>query len=309
MFRRLLLTLALLLGLVVPAAAQEDTQVFVVAGGGAPPSGYTGPGDVISYTAFWGLRAYSGAIVTTGTLALVNLTRASDSRSCDVIVSGTGGLGLTGNCSNGGDNGSTVTAWCTSTTCKLVTLYDQTGGGRNLTQAVSADQPTLIISCVNSLPCWQATSNVVTMVTAGSFTPATGKATLIVVAERISGTGGGLVQEAAAANRFLAVAANTWQTKVASGNTLNGTAADGAWHVGQGVINTAGGTVTNIDNAQTTGTANGNTTAGVAGFVGGSSSTIRWSELGFVDNVQATTTQQTSICDNAFTYWGTATSC
>lgn len=96
-----------------PALASLSLTGAGLSADSSAPATYIGPGDIVSFTAWWGLRAYNGAIVTTGTQALVNIRRTSDSRTCDIIVNSSGGAGLLGNCSTGGDNGSTPLSWAT----------------------------------------------------------------------------------------------------------------------------------------------------------------------------------------------------
>lgn len=98
--------------------------------GGGGGGGYLGLGDLDTYAVYAGLRAYSAAIVAAGTQPLVNVSRVSDSHTCDILVSGTGYLGNTANCSTGGDNGAAAATFC-ATTCNVPILYDQTGGGHN----------------------------------------------------------------------------------------------------------------------------------------------------------------------------------
>lgn len=62
----------------------------------AVSTSYTGPGDIVSgATAWYGLRAYSAAVAATGTQKSVNLRRASDNATTDVLIATSGNLGLT----------------------------------------------------------------------------------------------------------------------------------------------------------------------------------------------------------------------
>lgn len=112
-------------------------------GGGG---GYTGPGDVATFTFWGGLRAYSAAVATAGTQAAVNVRRASDSHTCDILVNASGLLGNTANCSTGGDNAQAVASFIAATTGLVVTVYDQTGSGVSCTQATTSKQPQLLLS-------------------------------------------------------------------------------------------------------------------------------------------------------------------
>jgi hypothetical protein len=57
--------------------------------------GYQGPGDVLSGAAFWyGLRGYSCAYAGPGTNKAVNIRRASDSNTTDVVILANGSLDI-----------------------------------------------------------------------------------------------------------------------------------------------------------------------------------------------------------------------
>lgn len=88
---------------------------------------YSGPGDVVAFDFWWGLRAYSSAIATTGTQKLIQVRRASDNTTQDTGMvcgaldsasastfagtdaSGTGSITLTTLTFTGGHVGDTVT--------------------------------------------------------------------------------------------------------------------------------------------------------------------------------------------------------
>lgn len=108
----------------------------------------TGPflGDIQTsgQVAYWGLRAYTAAIAAAGTQPLVNLRRSADSHTCDILVSSSGGMGNTANCSTGGDNGTAFASWATSNVY-VTTWYNQVSScsGCNLTQSNASLQPLL----------------------------------------------------------------------------------------------------------------------------------------------------------------------
>lgn len=108
-------------------------------------------GDLLASTThkgFWGVRAYTSAEALAGTAKLVNVIRASDSHTCDVLVSSsTGGLGLTANCGTGGDDGQTLASFLTATTGKVVTIYNHVGGGCDMTVTAAA-RPAMSLSPV-----------------------------------------------------------------------------------------------------------------------------------------------------------------
>ena len=103
--RKLLALLLAALLLAPPLAKAQDATVIIPWASAAPT--YTGPGDIVSFTAWYGLRAYSAAVAATGTQKAINITRASDSEVCDVLIATSGSLGLTANCT-GADSGITA---------------------------------------------------------------------------------------------------------------------------------------------------------------------------------------------------------
>lgn len=134
-------------------------QLSLLGVGGPHPTGYTGPGNVVSgAVAWWGLRAYNQACANSN-CQIINIFRASDSHQCDILASSKGGLGNTANCSTGGDNGETVATWCNATTCTVGQVYDQSGanscsGGNpcHIFQVTAADEPPINFSGIGSLP-------------------------------------------------------------------------------------------------------------------------------------------------------------
>ena len=108
---------ALLLACASPALAQFwPVAPLGQAGHGA--SSYVGPGDVVSGAAAWyGLRGYNAAY-STGSNPAVNIRRASDGHTCDLLVTSAGAIGNTANCSTGGDNGQSAASFAgTAATC------------------------------------------------------------------------------------------------------------------------------------------------------------------------------------------------
>lgn len=143
----------LVLASVVSAHAywQSRTQISI-----ASPAGYIGPGDITTFSVWWGFRAYT--LASAGTKS-ANICNALDAVCADIntlangnfdIASATGGSLLCG--SVGG-------------TCTVKTLYDKTGNNLctgsvacDITQATIGNRPTLVLSCLGSLPCLGWTS-------------------------------------------------------------------------------------------------------------------------------------------------------
>lgn len=57
-----------------------------------PPPAYTGPGDIVSFTYWGGMRAYSAAVAATGTQKSINVRRASDNATQDILILTSGAL-------------------------------------------------------------------------------------------------------------------------------------------------------------------------------------------------------------------------
>ena len=89
-------------------------------------------------TAWYGLRAAKAAVIGS---RCVRIRRASDNAEQD-FVSVTGG----------GADTVAITAFLSGTTGTVVTLYDQTGNGNNVTQATAGSQPAFTLSGIGSLP-------------------------------------------------------------------------------------------------------------------------------------------------------------
>jgi Alpha-L-arabinofuranosidase B, catalytic len=147
--RRLALILALVL---IPPTADAFYGARRVLLASKLAAGYSGALDVVSgqaATACYSLRACSVAWATASG-KLVEIKRASDSHTCDVLAATAGGFGLTANCSSGGDAGQTASAFCTSTTCTVIDFYDQSGN--SLDANVVEHAPTLA-STASTLRC------------------------------------------------------------------------------------------------------------------------------------------------------------
>jgi hypothetical protein len=294
---------ALLLGF--PAYAQMTTT-----GAGKLPvivAAYVGPGDIVgSAKAWWGLRAYSAA-QTDGTHKAINVIRASDSQTCDVFINTSGGLGNTTACS-GAANGTAIATFCNATTCKVVTRYDQTGNGNDLTQATGAKQAVLTFSCRGSLPCeaYAAGQNY-----GATFSTTNNPFTLSAVAIRTGAfTSEGDMFIQSGAGFYFDTSSNT--VSYFNGGAISVTASDNAWHAMElSVDGTASAFI--IDGGTPVTTANSFNMTGTL-VVGDKSSTPTNGLTGNVGEmgiwpIKFTGTQATNICHNQFVYWGTSTSC
>jgi Alpha-L-arabinofuranosidase B, catalytic len=275
---------------------------------------FTGPGDIVaSATAFWGLRAYNAAYATSNG-KLVNVVRASDSHTCDLLAASTGGVGLTANCSSGADNGQSATAFCNSTTCSVTEAYDQTGSGNNVTQSTGADQPTITFNCINtSLPCMTFSGS--SQFLQGSGITVNQPFTVSYVAERTGNfNNGGSTFGSHNGVVSLGFQNNANQVYMFAGAaTIVGTAADSAAHIVQNVFNGAS-SIFNIDGTGTTvspgtsGPSNANPLAVGSAGNGSNFLTGYLMEQGLWP-VAFSSAQNTSMCHNQYGYWATSTSC
>lgn len=91
---------------------------------------YTGPGDIVTFDAWWGLRGYTATYAGGGALAkALDLNTTADDDLVTVLLNSNGTLNTSGLPDLG--------------THKISKLYDQTGGGLHLVQATHANRPTL----------------------------------------------------------------------------------------------------------------------------------------------------------------------
>jgi hypothetical protein len=281
-----------------------------VTSAGAGPV-YVGPGDVISGGLAWfGMRAYSNAIAVAGTQQLAGLVRASDSNTCDIIVATSGGVGLTANCSTGGDNGSTLAAWCNATTCSVTTWYDQTGHSNNVVQATGADQPTITVSCSNSQPCLTF-SAVQLMKTSVDTTSGTAQPLLLSIeAERTGNfTTGGNAYRGTGNNIILGgnSSTNSWFAYAGSTVATVSGITDSVFHAINVVYNGAS-TVFNHDGTEAT-LSPGSTGMIFQIQVGDGANWIgNIAEVGYWAGAK-TMTERNNLCHNQRLYWGSTGTC
>lgn len=131
---RVLLTALAIAGLVLgPAASRPgpDSNYNLSVG----PPAYVGPGDITSFTAWWGFRAYSAATAGNKAIRVV----AADTTQTDINTLANGSL-----------DAATLAAFIVAHgACTITTMYDQVGTN-NLTQAGATHQPAITANVVNS---------------------------------------------------------------------------------------------------------------------------------------------------------------
>ena len=127
------------------------------------PSGYTGPGDVVSGAYAWyGLRGYTAAY-STGSNPALDLVDQAGANQITVNILSDGRLDV-----------ASISAWVTAnsvSTIKVKRWYDQSGNARHLNQATLTNMPVLNLTGFGSLPAVTITGTVPqTMATStGSF--------------------------------------------------------------------------------------------------------------------------------------------
>jgi hypothetical protein len=277
-------------------------QRYGVTYGAPSPASFALPGNVASFTAWWGLRAYSASHCT-GAVKAVQIRRASDNALLDVLIGTDCNIAI-----------APAVAHCAATTCTVRTFYDQVAGNAcggascDLLQTTDANQPAFTFNCNGTKPCIQSAATAQTLTSANSHTPAGATGTLYYVGRRSVGTGATvmLAQTAGAGNRIQGTsAASTWSSLGASGiSTLAAT--ENTFHVAMSVNTPTGASAfIAIDGGQTGGTTVGGTVAGVpSGFRGGTSTTTSSFEGGFVDNAIVPLTSRTALSSLARGYYG-----
>jgi len=291
----------LALCVVFPAHARITPyrQYLMQVGRHAPTTSYVGPVDAATEVATncYALRAASAAAAI-ATKKAIRVRRASDNATLDIGVLKTGALDI-----------SSLTTFLTATTGFVNIWYDQCPGADNVVQNTAGNQPPLTLSALGSFPAVCPNANTITMIGVSNVTPATGKVSVSVVANRASGTGSGIwIRQAGASGSGLtpASSANNVIGRGAASGTITTTASDAAWHAISAVVNGASpASNVDVDGTTTTGTMNGNTTAGTPrAMTGGTTTTLCAMELLVFDNVAFSGAEQTAINSNQHTYWG-----
>lgn len=255
---------------------------------------YTGPGDIVAFTAWYGLRAYSAAVAAAGSAA-VRVRRASDSTETDISV-----------LSNGELNIAALTSFLASTTGTVSKLYDQTGGGRVVSQASASAQPDIVLSALNGRPTVQLTATSKTLLSAANFTPSSAVNSFSWYGKRVGTAGNTFFKENGQNNRTgFTGGANLAIVTGGAGTSISASAADSSFHAVQAVCNGAS-SVLSIDGTETTGTATGNATAGLITVVGATGNTTSFMEAGFITAVALSSGNRSSLQGNQSGFWGTA---
>lgn len=300
----------------MPAYAHTPFSGILFPGESAPSppcvSTYTGPGDIVAFTAWGGVRAYNRAVTCSGT-RMLQVRKNATSEICDVLTALNGGPGLTAACT-GASSGQTLSAWCGLATqaCRVVKQYDQTGNTAcagnpcDWVQATAGEQPYISGTTLGNDIEIFFSSTPKSLKVADNYTPSNAKMSLMVVSFRTSNAFLGYsLKDVGSGNsiRFKNIGAHTWEMVGGSAGTITATAVDSHWHSGIGVIN-GSSSVLNIDAIETTGTVTGSTVAAKPSIETGGVMTVESRETGFIDNFALSPAQRTALTLNASTYWG-----
>jgi len=272
-----------------------------------PQSSYVGPGDVASGAkAWWGTRAYNKAAAK-ATQKLVNIRRASDSVTCDVLADfQTGGPGITNACSSATSNGQTAFNFCSGTQCFVTKAYDQSGalqcGGAacDVSQATTANQPQFNFNCFYSFACIQYTTSSMTLAspTGPALTLPFSASGLGARTGAFAANGVFYSQGSTVAQFLYANVANRVELSN-TGTSSTVTASDSANHSLTGIFNGASSSIT-VDGTNTAVTGvTGATTSGVFNL-GLAPITATISEMGVWGS--DLTSSATALCTNEYNY-------
>ena len=286
----------------------------------APASAaYQGPGDlgISGAVAWWGFRCYSNAY--SGSVADITDSSTGDTTGTRLqCASGVvSALVSASACTFVTSTACSTLATTCAVSCNIEEMYDQTGGTNctstacNVLQATNADRPTIVISCLGSFYCLKGNNNG-GLVTANPIVTLTQPLSYSVVANLSTTTSAAGLLGSATSNQSVQTASTTATIQAFAGTALTGSFSLSAWHSVQAVMNTTG--TLNIDNIGiTTGSVGVNSlSTRTLEFAGNSGNSLRTTgeELeGGVWSGAFNSGQQTSLCHNQYSYWGTSTSC
>jgi hypothetical protein len=261
---------------------------------------YTGPGDVIGGATAWcGLRGYSAAYAAPGTGKAINIRRASDNATQDIVILSTGALDI-----------ASATTFCNATTCFVTEIYDQVGT-LHVTQATAASQPQLNLSCFNSLPCLVGNGTAGWLKSTGTFAGHAQPYSLSAVFNFTTSANTYLMASDNARPFVSKTSANTIDLNCGSDTTI--TASNNVTHAGNFLCSGASSfaNIDGTDNSVSAGTnAFGANDANIMTIADGYNPMIgNFFEGGFWMSTGFSSGNRTSLCHNQFTYWGTSTSC
>lgn len=227
------------------------------------------------------------------------LRRASDNAEGDIPF-----LGATGFTGSPWDEAAAA-AHCASTTCFLVTWYNQ-GTGANPVQTTPANQLQLVFNCKGLLPCFRSTAATQAAVTAANVTPSATVMSMAAVGMRAGADVGGcaFAQQNGPQNRIIGGAGTfTWLARGGGAGFMTLSAINDAWHAAASTINGAA-SATNTDGNEVSASALGTLTAGPMGVSGAAATTCNYVEAIVWDNTVLTQPQRAALVANQSSFWG-----
>lgn len=309
--RRFLATCLVAIGVfsVVPVSAQVPMTGAGKAG--ALGSAYAGPGDIVAFSEWFGLRcysaAYSGNVVDVTDSATGNTTGTRLTCSGGVVsalVSANACTFVTGNvCS--------ALATTCAIACNVVNIYDQTRTVIPLTQATNSARATYTRNCLNTtLPCLTFLGSSSQFYTSSVLYTGSQPFSFSAVVDRTAtGSYTSPLIYATAIGFLWNTSANSLETHCTT-DTLFETMSDNSWHALQGVCNGATtASVLMVDATAYTGLGGG--TSGVTGAataignIGGAVYTGKWAEAGMINGIALNSTQYGALHTNELAYYGT----
>lgn len=289
-------------------ASSASAQLAQMGAGKATVVSYTGPGDSFAYTGWYSCtRGYSGAYASPGTNTACNVSRASDSHACDLLIANSGNIGNTVNCGTGGDNGQSASSFCNATTCSVVKMYDQSGNA-HLQTFVAAHLGTLTFNCQSlTVPCVTYAGSQFSNESTTNSLPTT----LTVVSARNSNFTTTQIMFGIQAGEFgYQNSANT-VFLFGGGSAGNVTASDSTLHAFN-VLSNSTSSIINVDGTETATTTSAGTpsnTIEIAAAVNNTSPLFGVVfEAGYFVGT-STLTQRNNVCHNQRLYYGTPGSC
>lgn len=208
---------------------------------------YVGPGDIVANAlSWWGLRGYTTAYATPGTNPAMDVTKASDgSVDTTINILADGSLDV-------------ATISGLGYAVKVKKLYDQTGGGRHMTQATLSKMPTLTLSGLGSLPIMTGTSAASSNLALPAYPSTSNPFTFSLVAKNTSSATGSCAVNTSGLLFGCPLSADKFRLFDTNGATalFEATALDNVWHAVQGIDagTTVNGSNVYVDGVSTPGT-------------------------------------------------------
>jgi len=199
-------------------------------------------------------------------------------------------------------------AHCAATSCTIVTVYDQSGNTRHVTQATAGNQPALVFNCIGTLPCARSTGTQILL--GPSTTATTGVISMAgVTLAEVVGQGCNNLQLAGGIFSFSTPIAggDRWGSWNDGGLTSPTAAPPNQWRAGIIVINGAS-SVARVDAQETTGAMANLAKTGVIGTwlsAADNISPCRHTEAVYWDNYALTAGERAALQANQKSFWGT----